>query len=227
MTRVFLLGMPSSEANRLVSGLHIADRSLEVSQLRDEDLATTKPIAHGVIIVSGYGGGSSKLSRRVAAVAEAGFSAIVLLPAIDLFNLDVHLASVDLCFPPFSIEELAVRIRATALRSEDRSDNNRVIRRGPLEINMAMYEVKVADSKISLTYKEYQLLLLLAENPGHVYTREQLLRRVWEYDYFGGTRTVDVHVRRLRSKIDDVRHRFIETVRNVGYRFAASSKHSS
>ena len=227
MTRVFLLGMPSSEANRLVSGLHAADRTLEVSRLRDEQLATTRSIAPGVIIVSAYGGGAPKLSRRVAAVAEAGFSAIVLLPAIDLFNLDVHLTGVDLCFPSFSIEELAVRIRATALRNKDHSDNNKVIRRGPLEINLAMYEVKVAGSKISLTYKEYQLLRLLAANPGHVYTREQLLRRVWEYDYFGGTRTVDVHVRRLRSKIDDVRHRFIETVRNVGYRFAASTKHNA
>ncbi len=70
-----------------------------------------------------------------------------------------------------------------------------------------------------LTFKEYQLLTLLAANPGRVYTRETLLRNIWEYDYFGGTRTVDVHVRRLRSKIEDDDHSFIETVRNVGYRF--------
>jgi DNA-binding response OmpR family regulator len=72
---------------------------------------------------------------------------------------------------------------------------------------------------VLLTFKEYQLLVLLATNPGKVYTREELLTTVWEYDYLGGTRTVDVHIRRLRSKIEDADHSFIETVRNVGYRF--------
>ena len=72
---------------------------------------------------------------------------------------------------------------------------------------------------MNLTFKQYQLLCLLASNPGRVFTREALLNQIWEYDYYGGTRTVDVHIRRLRSKIYDVEHRFIETVWNVGYRF--------
>jgi len=70
-----------------------------------------------------------------------------------------------------------------------------------------------------LTYKEFQLLVSLAGNPGHVYTREDLLSRVWGYDYLGGTRTVDVHIRRLRSKIEDAEHVFVETIWNVGYKF--------
>ena len=74
---------------------------------------------------------------------------------------------------------------------------------------------------VELTFKEYELLKLLAGHPGRVYTREVLLDKIWGYDYYGGDRTVDVHIRRLRSKIEDSNHIFIETVRNIGYRFKA------
>ena len=97
-----------------------------------------------------------------------------------------------------------------------------VLRAGDLHIDMERYEVRLAGRRIVLTYKEYQLLALLAANPGRVYTRDGLLDQVWGYDYFGGTRTVDVHIRRLRSKIEDADHSFIETIWNVGYRFKAA-----
>jgi DNA-binding response OmpR family regulator len=73
--------------------------------------------------------------------------------------------------------------------------------------------------KVDLTFKEYELLKYLASNPGRVFSREALLRAVWAHDYFGGTRTVDVHIRRIRSKIDDFKNQFIETQWNVGYKF--------
>ena len=72
---------------------------------------------------------------------------------------------------------------------------------------------------MSLTFKEYELLKFLASHPGRVFTRDTLLNQVWSEDYFGGDRTVDVHIRRLRSKIEDASHIYIETVRNIGYRF--------
>jgi DNA-binding response OmpR family regulator len=81
--------------------------------------------------------------------------------------------------------------------------------------------VFVASRPVELTYKEYELLRFLALNEGKVCTREMLLSRVWGYDFYGGARTVDVHIRRLRSKIEDRHHTLIETVRNVGYRFRA------
>ena len=90
---------------------------------------------------------------------------------------------------------------------------------GDLQIDLERYEVSLEGKKVLLTYKEYQMLVLLASNPGKVYSRENLLSQVWGYDYFGGTRTVDVHVRRLRSKIENANHSFIETIWNVGYRF--------
>jgi two-component system alkaline phosphatase synthesis response regulator PhoP len=94
-----------------------------------------------------------------------------------------------------------------------------IIRSGDLVINTQQYDVFLAGRTVFLTFKEYELLKLLASNPGRVFSREQLLEQVWGYQYFGGTRTVDVHVRRLRSKIEDATHTFVDTVWNVGYRF--------
>jgi len=94
-----------------------------------------------------------------------------------------------------------------------------VIRWRDLSMDLARYEVTLAGKRVELTFKEYQLLKFLASHPGRVFTREALLAQLWDYDYFGGERTVDVHIRRLRSKIEDQAHTFIETVRGVGYRF--------
>ena len=94
-----------------------------------------------------------------------------------------------------------------------------VIQAGDLVIDTNRYDVFLAGRSVLLTFKEYELLKLLASNPGRVYGREALLEQVWGYAYFGGTRTVDVHIRRLRSKIEDAQHTFIDTVWNVGYRF--------
>ena len=93
---------------------------------------------------------------------------------------------------------------------------------GELTIDLERYDVSVAGRRVALTYKEFQLLVLLASNPGRVYTREALLSQVWGYDYLGGTRTVDVHVRRLRSKVESPGRAFVETIWNVGYRFKSA-----
>ena len=94
-----------------------------------------------------------------------------------------------------------------------------MIRAGDLVIDLANCEVRVEGKIVELTFKEYELLKFLAKDRGRVFTREALLNKVWGYDYFGGDRTVDVHVRRLRSKIELSGQTFIETVRNIGYRF--------
>ena len=88
-----------------------------------------------------------------------------------------------------------------------------------IHIDRDRFEVKVGNRRIMLTFMEYQLLNVLASEAGKVFTRKELLSSVWGYAYFGGTRTVDVHIRRLRSKLNDIDHSIIETVRNVGYRF--------
>lgn len=119
---------------------------------------------------------------------------------------------------PFSNAEIAIRIGRLVhnLQSPQSED---VIFSGGLVIDQRKYEVLLDGDKIFLTYKEYELLRLLASSPGQVFTREDLLSKVWGYDYFGGTRTVDVHIRRLRGKVEHPARTFIETVWNVGYRF--------
>ncbi|WP_104127623.1 response regulator transcription factor [Cryobacterium sp. Y57] len=113
--------------------------------------------------------------------------------------------------------EVDARIRLTAGRLA-RTESSNTIRAAGVVIDEASYSAKVHGKPLDLTYKEFELLRFLAAHPSRVFTREQLLSEVWGYDYFGGTRTVDVHVRRLRAKLGD-QESLIGTVRNVGYRF--------
>jgi DNA-binding response OmpR family regulator len=113
--------------------------------------------------------------------------------------------------------EVDARIRLAAGRTPH-TDASPTIRAAGVVIDEASYSAKVHGKPLDLTYKEFELLRFLAAHPSRVFTREQLLSEVWGYDYFGGTRTVDVHVRRLRAKLGD-QESLIGTVRNVGYRF--------
>ena len=108
--------------------------------------------------------------------------------------------------------------RLTAQREAADPDAH-VIRSGEVVVDDATYTAKVGGRHLDLTFKEFELLKFLAQHPGRVFTRPQLLQEVWGYDYFGGTRTVDVHVRRLRAKLGPENETLIGTVRNVGYRF--------
>ncbi|GGL37728.1 response regulator transcription factor [Phycicoccus endophyticus] len=116
--------------------------------------------------------------------------------------------------------EVEARLRlAVGRRGESAEDEAGPITAGALVIDEATYSVRLRGRLLDLTYKEFELLKYLAQHPGRVYTRSQLLQEVWGYDYFGGTRTVDVHVRRLRAKLGAEHELLIGTVRNVGYRF--------
>ena len=143
---------------------------------------------------------------------------LALVPQESQSGFDHTLAVDDFLFYPIKQDELRARVRRTLWRAGS-WDTGQVVRSGDLVIDQERYEVSVAGRRVNLTFKEYQLFCLLASNPGRVYSRETLLSQIWEYDYFGGTRTVDVHIRRVRSKVEDSSHQFIETVRNVGYRF--------
>jgi DNA-binding response OmpR family regulator len=118
--------------------------------------------------------------------------------------------------------EVEARLRLCIGRlahSNDAEDELTEIRRGDVTIDEATYTAKVRGRSLDLTFKEFELLKFLAQHPGRVFTRAQLLQEVWGYDYYGGTRTVDVHVRRLRAKLGTDHEALIGTVRNVGYRF--------
>jgi two-component system alkaline phosphatase synthesis response regulator PhoP len=100
-----------------------------------------------------------------------------------------------------------------------RGDARTVIRYGPLVLEPDTYQASLNGEPLDLTYMEYELLKFLASHPGKVFSRETLLSRVWGYEYYGGARTVDVHIRRLRAKLGDAHEDLIHTVRSVGYRF--------
>ena len=147
-----------------------------------------------------------------------GLPAIALVPEDRLGDIDLAEGVDDFILGPPRPDELVMRARLALSRTPS-ADEGDLLRVGDLVINRTNYEVSVKGRRVNLRFKEYELLLLIASSPGRVYTREALLNLVWGYDYLGGTRTVDVHVRRLRSKIEDANHSFIETVWNVGYRF--------
>lgn len=119
--------------------------------------------------------------------------------------------------------EVTARLRlATVPRpgsGENGTGSDQPIRASGIFVDAATYTAKVHGEPLNLTFKEFELLKHLVQHPGRVFTREQLLHEVWGYDYFGGTRTVDVHVRRLRAKLGPDQEQLIGTVRNVGYRF--------
>jgi DNA-binding response OmpR family regulator len=132
--------------------------------------------------------------------------------------LDATWPADDFVVLPVAREELLLRVRRAVWRKTG-VDTANVLRKDDLLLDLANYKVFVAEQPVSLTFKEFELLRFLMTNRGKVFTREALLNRVWGYEYFGGARTVDVHIRRLRAKIETGATVYIETVRNVGYRF--------
>jgi two-component system alkaline phosphatase synthesis response regulator PhoP len=124
----------------------------------------------------------------------------------------------DFCVMPIRADELTARLAHLFWRT-GRGLRPELIEYGQLVLNLETYQAAVAGRVLDLTYMEYELLRFLAARPGKVFTRETLLSRVWGYEYYGGARTVDVHVRRLRAKLGEEHAHLIETVRSVGYRF--------
>jgi DNA-binding response OmpR family regulator len=127
----------------------------------------------------------------------------------------------DFCLTPFHPAELEARLRHLLVTDFDlhRAD---LVEYGELTLNLETYQASISGRPLDMTYMEYELLKFLAQNPGKVFTREMLLSRVWGYEYYGGARTVDVHVRRLRAKLGEEHANLIQTVRSVGYRFGQS-----
>lgn len=149
---------------------------------------------------------------------ELGSLVLAIVEKSDELPVEVLSQAADIIFYPYEKEELRTRLMLAASRNKPEREES-VFEWNGFHIDFANYEVLVDGTKLDLTYKEYELLKHLASSPGRVFTRSQLLKNVWGYDYIEGARTVDVHVRRLRSKLGSKHAGLIETVRHVGYRF--------
>ena len=166
-----------------------------------------------------------EVCRRLKTAARTADIPIIMLTAkaeeVDRI-IGLEMGADDYVDKPFSMRELMARIKAVLRRSSSSDRNNsNVLVIGRLKIDFASYQVWLADASVPLTPKEFDLLKLLVTNQGRAFSRDELLERVWGYEYYGDTRTVDVHIRHLRSKLaaDEALSNAIETVRGVGYLF--------
>lgn len=170
-----------------------------------------------------------EVCRRLKADPQTSGIPIIMLTAkaeeIDRV-LGLELGADDYVVKPFSMRELLARVKAVLRRSakDSQSEKGReeTLKIGGLRLDFSSYQAWLHDEPIALTPKEYELLKLLVTNPGRAFTRDELLERIWGYEYYGDTRTVDVHIRHLRAKLkgDENISKAIETVRGIGYRFA-------
>ena len=157
-------------------------------------------------------------TRKMALAWEIGLPPLlVIVDTSTLSRFRFETGADDFLLTTASSDEISARF-ALAARRAGQGDAPTVLKVGDLTVNPDNYQVYVHGKPLDLTYKEFELLKFLAQRPGRVCDRDLLLREVWGYDYYGGTRTVDVHVRRLRAKLGPEHEALIETIRNVGYR---------
>ncbi len=206
---------PASPSAELASALRSA--ALEPILLTTEDLDKTEEAANWSLVIIELGDEPLRRLRNARRLQDDTGVPIILAVQKDQIALimDEGLTLADFIVLPAEPLELRARVRrlAATLTTEE------ILRYRDLELNTATYQAMIADRPADLTYMEYELLRFFVENPSRVWSREQLLSKVWGYEYYGGARTVDVHVRRLRSKIGEQRAAWITTVRSVGYRF--------
>ena len=178
--------------------------------------------ARDLVIYEARGDGLAAVSQVEAALAEDGSSAMLVIvneEQLAEFRLPVS-CKADFVVHGASSAECATRIRQLLWPGNENSSGD-FIAIDNMTINLATYQVKVGADPVDLTYLEYALLAFLVTHPSRTYSRDALLRRVWGFDYYGGSRTVDVHVRRIRAKLGPELAQHLETVRGVGYLWSA------
>ncbi|MDO8964199.1 MAG: response regulator transcription factor [Coriobacteriia bacterium] len=197
----------------------LAPLDVSMTEARVSDLAARLADGDADLVVVDGGRAPEVLAQTVENGAWGGEGVALMLiiepEALAGLRLPTRLKA-DFLVRGASSEELGARVRALAWPGEEASSQE-LIRIGSLTVNLATYQAHVDNEPIDFTYMEYALFTFLVTHPNRAYSREVLLRRVWGSDYYGGSRTVDVHVRRIRSKIGGELADRLETVRNVGY----------
>ena len=202
-----LPALPASEGDLKVESLSVTsiEPALRFSpELVIVDAAENPGQGHGVL--------------RECASRSREVPRIAVVERADLERLPWASVADEVLLPGATAAEISLRL--AMLRKRTGTSAGDTIRLGPLALDESSFQVTLSGRALDLTFKEFELLRYLASRPGRVFTRPALLREVWGYDFYGGTRTVDVHVRRLRSKLGPAHEHLIETVRGVGYRAA-------
>ena len=191
---------------------HLKD--VGVNKLVLKNIQSPKQVKLVITSLGKYGDTKKNLSDLES--ANKPFPTLIVVNE-DEFNQTVDLIQnpqIELISSNSKLEEVSARVHALVGDGE-----SEILEFKDLTINLKTYEAKTGDVLLDLTFMEYELLKFFVENQENVWSREDLLEKVWGYDYFGGARTVDVHVRRLRAKLGDIRNDWIKTVHSVGYKF--------
>ena len=217
---LLLLSDQAEDVRDLLPSFPIAPYRVLAAPLKattPEDLTTMHP---DVLLIDATGdvGLAEEATRRLALAWETGLPPILVVVDQDtVARFRFEVGADEFLLTDASVGEISARLGLIARRS-GRGEEPTVLKVGDLTVNPDNYQVYVRGRPLDLTYKEFELLKFLAQRPGRVCDRDLLLREVWGYDYYGGTRTVDVHIRRLRAKLGVEHEALIETIRNVGYR---------
>jgi DNA-binding response OmpR family regulator len=190
---------------------------VKVEPLSVDALARLPDLEPEAVLVDG-GQDPATAHSLLEVLGGSGVPLVAVLEPRDLERFAWEEVADELLYPTASASEISVRLAMLRRRLSGPAEGD--IQLGRLALSTDTYQVTVDGRPLDLTYKEFELLRFLASRPGRVFTRAALLREVWGYDFYGGTRTVDVHIRRLRAKLGPEHEHLIETVRGVGYRAA-------
>lgn len=223
MDQIALIGQDDAQRKNLKT--HLSNAGFQVAALSLAELAQDGFSGSRCTVVllnlAGQASGAEEAVRKVRKDSKLQESPLLLL----LDPQQAHLLRAggidDFLTAPYTMDVLETRLKFLLRRLQAGTPQERLVI-GALAMDFAKYEVTLHQEPLGLTYKEFELLKFLVTHPDRVYNREQLLNQVWGYDYLGGTRTVDVHVRRLRAKLGPKYSSLIDTIRNVGYKFQPS-----
>jgi DNA-binding response OmpR family regulator len=223
---VLFLSDGHGDVTDLLANFPLGGYRVSSSALKGIDPIDLIPLHPDLLIVDATGDmdAAAATTRRLSLAWEIGLPPIlVALHGGDIIHFRFESGADDFIVSGASSDEISMRLDLLVRRS-GRGDEAAVLKIGDLTVNPENYQVYVRGRPLDLTYKEFELLKFLAQRPGRVCDRDLLLREVWGYDYYGGTRTVDVHIRRLRAKLGAEHEALIETIRNVGYRLVPRQK---
>jgi DNA-binding response OmpR family regulator len=217
---VLLLSDATEDVGELLPSFPVAPYRVLSAGLKETLPADLIPIHPDLLLVDATADATvaEEATRRLSLAWEVGLPPILVVVDVDaLDSFRFEAGADDFVVTTATQAEISARL-ALLTRRAGHGDEATVLKVGDLTVNPENYQVYVRGRPLDLTYKEFELLKFLAQRPGRVCDRDLLLREVWGFDYYGGTRTVDVHVRRLRAKLGAEHEALIETIRNVGYR---------